>query len=95
LWAESTGNSQFATLVDGVATDPTATADTDLQLLEGTQPIYSINWTTSLIDGATPNAGTTPSSGDILGAVSSSSDWTQTWTYGIHPDSRGQSLWFE
>jgi hypothetical protein len=29
------------------------------------------------------------------GAVSRNSDWTATWTYGLHPDNRGQALWFE
>lgn len=94
LWAESNGN-QFATVADGTAADPTANADTDLQLLEGTQAVYSLSWTTSFIDGAAPIATTAPSSGDILGAVSATDDWTAQWTYGISATNRGQPLWFE
>jgi hypothetical protein len=29
------------------------------------------------------------------GAVTRASDWTATWTYGLHADNRGQPLWFE
>lgn len=29
------------------------------------------------------------------GAVTRASDWTATWTYGLHADNRGQALWFE
>jgi hypothetical protein len=93
-WAESTGV-QFATLSDGVATNPTANADTDLQLLGGTLPIYSLSWATSMIDGAVPAATTQPTAGDILGAISETNDWTQPWAYGIDPSNRGQALWFE
>ena len=93
-WAESKGN-QFATLADGVATNPTPTADTGLQLLEGAQPIYSISWASSFIDDAAPIATTQPSAGSVLGAVTAADDWTSPWAYGIHPDNRGQALWFE
>jgi hypothetical protein len=103
-WAESVGN-QFATLVDGVATDPTVAADTDLQLLEisgQTAPIYSISWATSLVDGAAPIATTEPSAGNALGGLEASADWANGWTYGIFDGvdangnpTRGQALWFE
>jgi hypothetical protein len=96
-FAEGTGN-QSATIASGTAKDPTAAADADLQLLEGTQPIGSLMWNVSMIDAAAPLAGTAPTSGvstDILGALSLSDDWTAGWTYGIHPDNRGQALWFE
>jgi hypothetical protein len=95
--AEGQG-AQFATVASGTVKDPTAAADTDLQLLEGTQPIGSLMWNVSMIDGAAPLASTAPTSGvatDILGALSLSDDWTAGWTYGIHPDNRGQALWFE
>ncbi|MDA0706116.1 MAG: serine/threonine protein kinase [Proteobacteria bacterium] len=95
--AEGQG-AQFATVASGTAKDPTAAADADLQLLEGTQPIGSLMWNVSLIDGVAPLASTAPTSGvatDILGAVSLTDDWTAGWTYGIHPDNRGQALWFE
>ncbi len=93
-WAESVGN-QFATVADGTAADPTAAADTDLQLLEGAQPVYSLSWATSFVDGAAPIATTTPTDGDILGAVTAAADWTFPWAYGISEDNRGQALWFE
>ena len=41
----------FATLTG--QTDPTAAADTDLQLFEGTPPIFSIEYATMSVDGAT------------------------------------------
>ena len=77
------------------ALDPTAAADTGLQLLEGTPAVYSIPWATSLVDGAAPNAATQPTAGDILGGVSLANDWIAGWTYGINADNRGQPLWFE
>ncbi|HZX21960.1 MAG TPA: hypothetical protein VFF18_00370 [Woeseiaceae bacterium] len=79
------------------ATDATAAADPDLQLLERDTdgiPIFSIPYATMSVDGAVP-AGA-PQSGDFIGAVSLGiPDWTQNWTYGIHPDNRAQALWFE
>ena len=89
------GGNLLATL--GGATDPTAAADTDLQLLEADTngiPIFSIEYATMNVDGATP-AGT-PQNGTYIGGVALSiPDWTQNWTYGIHPSNRGQALWFE
>ncbi|MCY4426510.1 MAG: serine/threonine protein kinase [Halieaceae bacterium] len=93
-WAESVGN-QFATVADGTAQNPTAAADTDLQLLEGAQPIYSLSWATSFVDGAAPIATTAPTSGDFLGAVEATADWTAPWAFGISDTNRGQPLWFE
>lgn len=85
-----------ATLVDGVVTSPTAVNDAGLQLLEGTVPIYSIDYATSMIDGAAPGASSTPTSGSFLGGLSlGENDWTANWTYGIHDGSRAQPLWFE
>ncbi|WP_405227474.1 serine/threonine protein kinase [Lentisalinibacter sediminis] len=79
------------------ATDATAAADPDLQLLERDTdgiPVFSIPYATMSVDGAVP-AGA-PQSGDFIGAVSLGiPDWTQNWTYGIHPDNRAQALWFE
>lgn len=94
LWAESNGN-QFATIADGVAANPTASADTELQLLEGVQPVYSLSWATSFVDGAAPIGTTQPGSGDILGAIHATADWTAPWAYGISDTNRGQPLWFE
>lgn len=85
-----------ATVTNGVATSATAMNDTGLQLLEGAVPVYSIDYATSLVDGAPPNTSSTPTSGAYLGALSlGQADWTANWTYGIHDGSRAQALWFE
>ena len=90
-WAAANG-AVFAD-VNGSA-NPTPTADTGLQLLEGTPPIYSIEYATMSVNDAAP-AGT-PQSGSYIGALSQSTpDWTRGWTYGIHDGNRGQALWFE
>ncbi len=93
-FATQAGN-QFATVADGTAADPTANADTGLQLLEGPQGVYSIAWATSLVDGSAPAATTDPAPGTYLGGLTSTADWTAGWTYGIDPDNRGQALWIE
>ncbi len=93
-WAEDAGN-QFATVADGTALDASAAADADLQLLEGTLKVYSIDHATSLVDGAAPIATTAPTSGSYLGGVSLANDWIAGWTYGIEDSNRGQPLWFE
>lgn len=84
----------FATIAGAV--NATAAADADLQLLEGTVPVFSIDFATSLVDGAAPNANATPTSGTFLGGLSQgATDWTTGWTYGLDPANRGQALWFE
>lgn len=94
-FAESAGNI-FATVADGTAKDPTNATDADLVLLEGIEPVYSVDYATSLVDGAAPGAGSTPTSGGFLGGLSlGQTDWTANWTYGIHPSNRGQALWIE
>lgn len=94
-FAESVGNI-FATVADGTSKSATALNDADLQLLEGTIPVYSIDYATSQVDGAAPGAGSSPTSGSFLGALSQGqTDWTANWTYGIHAGNRGQALWFE
>ncbi|MEM7763033.1 MAG: serine/threonine protein kinase [Pseudomonadota bacterium] len=91
-FASATG--AFATISGAV--DATANADADLQLLEGTIPVYSIDFATSQVDGAAPNANATPTSGTFLGGLSlSETDWTAGWSYGLDPANRGQALWFE
>ena len=90
-WAAANG-AVFAS-VSGAA-DPTADADTGLQLLEGTPPIYSIEYATMSVDDVAPVG--SPTSGSFIGALAqSASDWTAGWTYGIHDGSRAQALWFE
>ncbi|MEQ8206000.1 MAG: hypothetical protein RIA65_07485 [Woeseia sp.] len=92
-FAEAGGN-LFATIANNTAVDATAMNDTDLQLLEGTQPVYSIGYTTMQVDGAAP-AGA-PQSGTFIGGLSlAETDWTAGWTFGLHPDNRSQALWFE
>jgi hypothetical protein len=93
---------QFATVASGAALNPTAAVDAGLQLLEGTQPFYSIPWATSMVDSAAPIGTTQPvplTSGGTartyIGAVSLGDDWTQPWAYGLHPANRGQPLWIE
>jgi hypothetical protein len=92
-FAEAGGNI-FATIADGTAVDATANNDAELQLLEGTQPVYSIDYATMQVDGAAP-AGA-PQDGIFIGGLSlSETDWTTGWTYGIDPANRGEPLWFE
>lgn len=95
-FAEGEGN-VAATIADGTAVSATAMNDADLQLLEGTIPVYSIDFATSQVDGAAPNASATPTLGNAyLGALSlGDTDWIAGWTYGINADNRGQDLWFE
>jgi hypothetical protein len=84
----------FATIPDGIAVNPTPTNDPELQLLEGTPPIYSIGYATMQVDGAAP-AGA-PQDGTFIGALSlGETDWTQPWAYGLHDGNRAAPLWFE
>jgi hypothetical protein len=80
--------------------NPTAAADPELQLLEGSPPIFSIPFATSMVDGAVPAndappAGSAPTSGTYLGGVLLGNDWTSPWAYGLDPANRGEPLWFE
>jgi hypothetical protein len=94
-FASDSGNI-FATIPTGSAVSATAANDTDLQLLEGSPPIYSIDYATSQVDGAAPAAGSDPTPALFIGALSlGETDWTATWTYGLHPDNQAQPLWFE
>ncbi len=88
----------FATIPNNTAVNATAAADPDLQLLEGAPPVYSIAWSTSLVDGASPATTTEPTDAvrAFLGALSAGeTDWTQPWAYGLHADNRAEALWFE
>lgn len=77
------------------ATDPTGSgADSELQLLEGTPPIFSIAADTMVVNDAGLPFGA--SSGDFIGVLSQSEDNPFTgWTFGIFDGSRNQPLWFE
>jgi hypothetical protein len=48
---------------------------------------------TSLADDTGAAITMSPASGR-LGAVTRANDWTVDWTYGLHPSSQGQPLWF-
>jgi hypothetical protein len=48
---------------------------------------------TALVDENGTPITMTPASGQ-LGAVTRADDWTVDWTYGLHPSSQGQPLWF-
>lgn len=87
-------NNAFAT-VTGVV-DPTAAANAELQLLEGTPGIYSVQANTLQIDGADPMI--TPTAGTIVGGVSLADDWTAGWVFGLTDVAGGNALadlWFE
>ena len=91
-WAMANG-SVFADITG--AMDATSNADTGLQLLEGTPPVYSIDYATMLVGGDSP-AGTPQRGTAYIGGLSlGRADWTADWTYGIHDGSRAQPLWFE
>ena len=94
-FATDSGNI-FATIPSGTAVSATAANNPELQLLEGAPPIYSIAYATSQVDGAAPGAGSDPTPALFLGALSlGGTDWTATWTYGLHADNQAQPLWFE
>ena len=90
-WASAKGN-QFATLA--ASTSATATEDTGLVLLEGSPSVYSVDFTSMVIDDAAPTVAA-PASGQIGGVTLQGIDWVQGWTYGISEGSRAQPLWFE
>jgi hypothetical protein len=96
-FAEAQGN-QFATAA-AEGSDPTATADTNLVVLESgassSAPIYSVSFDSMSVDGAAPSISPAPVSGRIGGLDNVISDWTKNWTYGIHDGARDEKLWFE
>jgi hypothetical protein len=91
-WATNTEGVVFAA-VTGVV-DPTPAANTQLQLLEGEPPIFSIDYASMVVnDAALPGA---PVSGAFIGALSDSEDNPfADWTFGIFDGNRSQPLWFE
>lgn len=88
-----TGQDAIFATIDGVV-DPTATADTQLILLEGSPPVFSVPAATMQVDDADlPFA---PVVGDYIGAMSLSSENPFAgWTFGIFDDNRSAPLWFE
>lgn len=91
-WASTVQSVVFATVTDSL--DPTPAADTGLQLLEGTPPIFSIDYAGMVVDDATPPGG--PVSGTFIGALSQSeTNPFEGWTFGIFDGNRSEPLWFE
>ena len=98
-FAESLGNI-FSVVPDGTVMSATAVSNPELQLLEGTVPVYSIDYATMQVDTDGDNFGEVPAgaptAGTFVGGLSlGATDWTAGWTYGIHSANRGQALWFE
>ena len=98
-FAESLGNI-FSVVPDGTVMSATAVSNPELQLLEGTVPVYSIDYATMQVDTDGDNVGEVPAgaptAGTFVGGLSlGAMDWTAGWTYGIHSANRGQALWFE
>ncbi|WP_295797664.1 serine/threonine protein kinase [uncultured Microbulbifer sp.] len=92
-WTVASGN-VFANVPADAALNPTAAADTGLQILEGTPSVFSIATDSMMVNDAA--VGITPVERAYLGALSlGDTDWTQGWTYGLHEGSRAQALWFE
>lgn len=89
---------EFHAVVAGAATSPTSNADPELQLVSAGPGYLSLQWSAgAMINNAAPIATSAPTgAGDYLGGVfSGGTDWTAGWTYGIHPENRGQALWIE
>lgn len=90
-WAIDSGNI-FATITG--QTNATAAADPDLQLLEGTPPIFSIDLATMAVDAAAPTFGAMDPT--FIGGLSlGDTDWTANWTFGLVDGARDAPLWFE
>ena len=97
-WARAGNMNQFASLT--AKTDPTATANTDLMLLGGTPPIFSLPFAMMMIGSAAvtiddPDAAADPDDAEHIGGILAASNWAAGWTYGIFDGSRAQALWFE
>ncbi|TLM76479.1 serine/threonine protein kinase [Microbulbifer harenosus] len=92
-WAEANGN-VFANVAADAALNPTATADTGFQVLEGTPSVFSIATGSMVVNDTAITI--SPIERAFFGALSAGgTDWTQGWTYGLHDGSRAQPLWFE
>ena len=86
-WAVANGN-VFAGITGAV--DPTATANTELQILEGVPSVFSTDAASMQVNGAA--IGISPINRAYFGALSQGDlDWTLGWTYGLHD---GEALWF-
>jgi len=74
----------FASIQD--TTDATADLDTDLILLEGVNPIYSLDFADMVIGGVALGA---REGVNYVGAVQAADDWTANWVFGL------ENLWFD
>ena len=98
-WAESQGNI-FSAVPSGTVMSATAVSNTELQLLEGTGAIFSIDYATMQVDPDGDSVGEAPAgaptAGAFIGALSLGDvNWISGWTYGIEQANRGEALWFE
>ena len=86
---------QFATLTAGAATDPTATADTGLVIVEGAKKISSVALATALIDDAVPTITAAGAGATYIGAITAGvANPYEGWTVGIF-EADAEPLWFE
>ena len=85
-WLVANNDVVFADIATNTVVNPTATADTDLVLLEGTPALFGVT------SGATPEGDTTYQGGAL---TTSGTNWTASWAYGLYDGNRGQALWFE
>lgn len=76
---------------DAAGEDPTTESNNNLQILDG---FYSLAIGDMVVNGAPVKVVPTGSRA-FIGAVTADDDWTKGWTYGLHPENRGQPLWFE
>ena len=87
-WLTDNGNAVYQVAEAGE--DPTEASNAALAILDG---FYSLPANDMVVDGAA--LGFSPDGATFIGGVIASDDWTQGWTYGLHPENRGQPLWFE
>ena len=75
-------------------TDPSANADSELQLLQGAPQVYSIPYGSMQVNGASLPS---HSGGNIGGIMQGAgADWTQNWTFGLHESKEPDGEhWFE
>ncbi|MEE6247414.1 MAG: serine/threonine protein kinase [Pseudomonadota bacterium] len=86
---------QFATLTAGVATDPTATADTGLVIVEGAKKLSSVALATALVDDAAPTITAAGTDATYIGAITDGvTNPYEGWTVGIF-EADAEPLWFE
>lgn len=80
------------------AANATALADTGLILLEGAPPLYSVDYSSMVVNDAALPAGGPAFIGAMsltLPADSVMPDWATAWAYGLVEGNRAQALWFE